>query len=70
MKIGVSSYTWSWAVGVKGYEPKNPVKVMELLEMTKNHGISVLQIIDNICLHTMSDKELQKTLLPPSSPRI
>lgn len=60
MKIGLSSYTWSWAVGVKGYEPEKPIGIMDLFEMTKSRGIPVLQIIHNINLHEMSEEEVAK----------
>jgi sugar phosphate isomerase/epimerase len=60
MKIGVSNYTWSWAVGVKGYEPKNPLDSIGLLQKAKNNHVSVLQIVDNPCLHEMSEEELER----------
>ena len=54
MKLGVSSYTWTWAVGRKGYEPEKPIDSFDLLEKTKNNNIKVLQLADNISLHTMT----------------
>ena len=32
MNLGVSSYTWVWAIGIKGYMADNPLGVMGLLE--------------------------------------
>ncbi len=60
MKIGLSSYTWPWAVGREGYAHDNPLDVVSMLEKTKKYDISVLQIADNPCLHRMSDAELKR----------
>ena len=32
MKIGLSSYTYSWAVGVQGHPPDTPMTLMDLLD--------------------------------------
>jgi len=60
MKIGLSSYTWPWAVGREGHEPENPLDTLALLEKTKGYGISVLQIADNPALHLMTENELEE----------
>jgi sugar phosphate isomerase/epimerase len=60
MKLGVSSYTWSWAVGIKGYEPERPVDCYGLLEKTRDNNVKVLQLADNISLYGMSAEELVK----------
>ncbi|UCB45237.1 MAG: sugar phosphate isomerase/epimerase [Spirochaetota bacterium] len=60
MKVGVSSYTWAWAVGRRGYEPEQPMDTFGLLEKTKQNKIKVLQLADNISLHKMNKKELKK----------
>jgi sugar phosphate isomerase/epimerase len=58
MHIGLSSYTWPWAVGREGHEPKNPLNTLTLLEKTRDCGISVLQIADNPALHLMAEDDL------------
>jgi sugar phosphate isomerase/epimerase len=60
MKIGLSSYTWPWAVGRKGYNPKNPLDAVALLHKTKRYTVSVLQIADNPSLHRMSKAEIER----------
>ncbi len=60
MKIGLSSYTWPWAVGRKDYKPKNPLDAVALLQKTKRYNISVLQIADNPSLHRMSRAEIEQ----------
>jgi sugar phosphate isomerase/epimerase len=58
MKIGVSSYTWTWAVGIKGYEPPDPLDAFGLIEKARSLGVSVLQLADNPPLHRMDDATL------------
>jgi sugar phosphate isomerase/epimerase len=60
MKIGLSSYTWPWAVGREGHMPAKPLDTIELLERTKRYGVSVLQIADNPGLHLMQEDELDR----------
>ncbi len=42
MKIGVSSYTWAWGVGIKGFEPVRPLGAQDLVEKAKQSGVGVL----------------------------
>jgi len=60
MKVGLSSYTWPWAIGIKGYEPKNPVDSIALLKKAKSYNVSVLQIADTPSLHDMNNEELER----------
>jgi len=62
MNLGVSSYTWVWAVGIKGYMPENPLDIINLLEKANSVGVKVVQIADNIPLNKMSDVELNKII--------
>jgi 3-oxoisoapionate decarboxylase len=48
MKIGISSWTFPWAIGVKGYPVANPVTVLQLLERACAMGAQVVQIADNL----------------------
>ncbi len=59
MKIGVSSYTWPWAVGREGYPPEKPIDAFGLLEKTRRCGLSVLQLADAPHLHKMKQSELE-----------
>ncbi|MFW6138358.1 MAG: sugar phosphate isomerase/epimerase family protein [Spirochaetota bacterium] len=60
MEIGVSNYTWTWAVGIEGCIPKNPLNSLGLLEKAKEHQVQVLQIADKPCLHSMNNAELDR----------
>lgn len=54
MKLGISSYTYGWAVGVKGHEPAQPLDEIGLLEKAREHGVKLLQIGDNLPLNTLA----------------
>jgi 3-oxoisoapionate decarboxylase len=58
MKLGISSYTYSWSVGVRGYPPPDPLTAMGLLDKAASMGIHVVQIADNLPLDQLSDSEL------------
>lgn len=59
MEIGLSSYTWPWAVGREGHDPEHPLAITEILEKVRDHGVSVLQLADKPHLHLMEDEALE-----------
>ncbi|MGC8834920.1 MAG: sugar phosphate isomerase/epimerase family protein, partial [Armatimonadota bacterium] len=58
MRLGISSYTFSWAVGVPGREPKTPLGPMDLLDKAVQLGVRVVQVIDNMPLLGRPEGEL------------
>lgn len=58
MLIGLSSYTYTWAVGVPGYSPPRPLDHMALLQRAAALHADVLQVADNLPLHLLSSREL------------
>jgi sugar phosphate isomerase/epimerase len=58
MHLGVSSYTFTWAVGVPGSPPTQPLTALGLLDRAHALGIQVLQIADNLPLNVLSEKDL------------
>ncbi len=58
MRLGISSYTYTWAVGVPGYPPPRPMTVMDLVEQAAKLGVSVVQIADNLPLDRLSPSGL------------
>ena len=60
MKLGLSSYTYGWAVGVPGHEPTVPLDEHGLLEKVRAHGLNLLQIGDNLPLHSFSASRLKE----------
>lgn len=60
MKLGLSSYTYTWAVGVPGCVPANPFSAYDLIDRACKSGIEVVQIADNMPLEDLSADELEK----------
>ncbi len=58
MKLGIGSYTFGWAVGVKGSEPDSPLDACGLLDWASRQGINVVQICDNLPLHEIDSNRL------------
>lgn len=60
MQPGISSYTYTWAIGVPGKEPKNPMTIFQLIEKAAELGVSIVQVADNLPLEQFSKIELLK----------
>ncbi len=60
MQLGISSYTFGWAVGVRGHEPARPLDEHGLLDKCRAHGVKLLQIGDNLPLHTFDAARLDQ----------
>ena len=60
MKLGISSFTFPWAIG--GIEPDYPVAMsaFELLERAHSLNADVLQIADNLPIGGLAEAELIK----------
>lgn len=59
MKLGISSYTYTWAAGVPGSIPDEPMLVCGLMEKAEEKGIKLVQIADNLPLERLSGEELE-----------
>ena len=59
MKLGVSSYTFGWAVGVVGHQPAQPMDENDLLDYVVAHDLWLLQIGDNLPLHGFDAARLE-----------
>src|SRR5262245_7722758 len=61
MRLGISSYTYVWAIGVAGYpQPARPLTVDGLLDKAADLSVKVVQIADNLPLHRLSQHELDR----------
>lgn len=60
MKPGISSYTYTWAIGVPGSMPESPMTIYQLIEKAAELDVPVLQVADNLPLERFSDTELLK----------
>jgi len=58
MRLGIGSYTYSWAIGVPGSLPEQPLDAFGLLEKARPHAIGVVQIADNLPLHMLPPNTL------------
>ena len=55
MKLGVSSHTYAWAIGVPGYpSPRAPLDAFGLVQKAARLNVPVVQIADNLPLHVLS----------------
>ena len=57
MKLGISSYTYTWAIGVPGSAPAYPMTAHDLINAAVALGIHVVQIADNLPLHQIADED-------------
>lgn len=61
MRLGLSSYTFVWAIGVPGFpQPERPMDAWDLLELAGRMGVHVVQIADNFPLDRLGVAELDR----------
>lgn len=60
MRLGISTYTFTWAIGVPGKLPEHPMTALQLLQKALDLGVSCVQIADNLPLHTFSETALEE----------
>jgi sugar phosphate isomerase/epimerase len=58
MILGISSYTYTWAIGVPGSMPVNPLSAFDLVDKAFSSGLSLVQIADNLPLDTWTPEHL------------
>jgi sugar phosphate isomerase/epimerase len=59
MKLGIGTYAYAWAIGVPGYEPPAaPLDHRAFLRRSAALGAHLVQIADNLPLHTLTPAEL------------
>ena len=61
MRLGISTWSVPWSIGVRGYpQPSQPLDAVNLLEKAVLSDVSVVQIADNLPLDQMPDGELDR----------
>lgn len=60
MELGLSTYTYTWSIGVQGYLPKRPMTALDLLARAHLLGIHLVQIADNLPLDLLSREALDE----------
>ncbi len=58
MRLGLSSYTYTWAVGVPGSIPSKQLSAFDLVGRAAVSGLNLVQIADNLPLEMMNQSEL------------
>src|SRR5687767_10248946 len=48
MQLGISSYTYGWAVGTDQHRPAHALSARDLIDRAAGLGVRVLQICDNL----------------------
>ena len=59
MKLGLGSYSYRWSIGHKDRVPQRPLSCLELLDITSQLDLDVLQIADNMPIHTIASETLE-----------
>jgi sugar phosphate isomerase/epimerase len=60
MRLGISSWTYPWAIGVAGFPPpSHPLSLAGLFERASLLKVGVVQLADNLALHNMDTAELR-----------
>ena len=58
MRLGISSWTYTWAIGVPGYPAEQPMTALGLVDRAAELGVHLVQIADNLPLDQLSPTEL------------
>ena len=58
MRLGLSTYTYTWAVGVPGQMPLKPLSAYDLINNANLLKVDCVQIADNLPLHQFKNEEL------------
>ena len=58
MQLGISSYTFTWAIGVPGHPPERPMEPLDLLERAAALDVRLVQVADNMPLDRLSHTDL------------
>ncbi|MBE6828942.1 MAG: sugar phosphate isomerase/epimerase [Ruminococcaceae bacterium] len=59
-RLGIGSYSYSYAVGVKDFMPKCPMSAEMLIDRAVDLRVKVVQIADNLPLHILSDGQIDR----------
>ncbi len=54
MQLGLGSYAYAWAIGIRDYPPQQPMDAMAFIQRAADLGVSVVQIADNLPLGELS----------------
>jgi len=60
MLVGIGTYTYTWAIGMPGSMPENPLSVYALIDKARHLQVHCVQIADNIPLADFGKGELSQ----------
>ena len=63
MQLGISSYSYTWAVGVPGQMPEKCLSAAGLVDKAVQLNVPVVQIADNLPLHSLPPDRLKALLV-------
>jgi hypothetical protein len=58
IRLGLSSYTSTWAVGVPGSMPLKPLSAYEIIDKAATSDLDLVQLADNLPLAQMQDDQV------------
>jgi sugar phosphate isomerase/epimerase len=70
MKLGISSYTYPWAIGLPDARPSSPLKPLQLLEKAQELGVGIVQFGPNMPLDLLPEVELRDVVKHANSWKI
>lgn len=60
MRLGISSWTYPWSIGLPGFpSPAHPMRLTDLFARASELKAGVVQVADNLPLHTLDAAELR-----------
>jgi hypothetical protein len=62
MKLGISSYTFPWAIGLPDATPSHPLQPLQLLEKAQELGVGIVQFGPNMALDKLPEQELREVV--------
>jgi sugar phosphate isomerase/epimerase len=62
MRIGISTYTYTWKFGVPGSEPEKPMNIFDLIDKAEKFGLQCIQVADNYLLEKANERLLNGLL--------
>jgi sugar phosphate isomerase/epimerase len=63
MRLGLSTYTYTWAIGIPGSFPPRPLSAYDLIDKAFSSGLKLVQFADNLPLESQSERELRDLLI-------
>jgi sugar phosphate isomerase/epimerase len=57
MRLGIGTYTYTWAVGVPGHLPQTPMSAGDLVKKANAAGLHCAQIADNLPLDKLTTEQ-------------